>query len=145
MIRNAELNFKKSMSLELFGMLYFALIVTAGIVLVWQPARVASMNQEISRLEMTLRDLKMRNENLKRTVATMESLTYIEAQARDDLGMVDPLQVRSFAAATGTELKTGQELDQITAIEESQTGILAWLDRIAQFMRNSIAVAKGNH
>ena len=63
---------------------------------VWQPAQVATMNQELMALEETLKDLKMRNEDLKRTVATMESLTFIEAQARDVLGMTDPIQVLSL-------------------------------------------------
>ncbi len=39
MIRNAELNSRKAVSLEVFGVLYFAVIVAAGIALVWQPAR----------------------------------------------------------------------------------------------------------
>ncbi len=146
MIRNAELNSRKTVSLELFGMLYFAVIVAAGIMLVWQPARVASMNQELGRLEATLRDLKMRNEDLKRMVATMESLTFIEAQARDGFGMVEPVQVRPLAVNTeDTHLSTGEELSHITAMEPGQTGILAWLSRIAQFMKNSIAVAKAKY
>ncbi len=146
MIRNAELNSRKAVSLEVFGVLYFAVIVAAGIMLVWQPARVASMNQELGRLEATLRDLKMRNEDLKRTVATMESLTFIEAQARDVLGMVDPVQVRALAVNTEyMHLSTEEELGHITAMEPGQTGILGWINRIAQFMKNSIAVAKAKY
>ena len=146
MIRNAELNSRKAVSLEVFGVLYFAVIVAAGIMLVWQPARVASMNQELGRLEATLRDLKMRNEDLKRTVATMESLTFVEAQARDILGMVDPVQVRPLAVNTeDTPLSTEEELSHITAMEPGQTGILGWINRIAQFMKNSIAVAKAKY
>ena len=100
MIRNAELTSRRTISIQMVGLVYFIAVVIAGVILVYQPARVAHLNQEVRRLERQLHDLKLRNEDLKRTVASMESLTYIEAQARNVLGMVDPEQVKSVVVNT---------------------------------------------
>ncbi|HHY11194.1 MAG TPA: hypothetical protein GX529_01050 [Firmicutes bacterium] len=143
MIRNIELASRKNLSIEVVGVLYFAAVVIAGIILVCQPAKVAHMNQEVRRLNTQLHDLKLRNEDLKRMVATMESLTFIEAQARDNFGMVDPDQVKSVVVniAPGEYEVAGEE-NSLNATEPAQ-GIFAWLNRIAQLMKDSIAVAKG--
>ncbi len=143
MIRDVELNSKKNLSLEVLGILYFVLIVTAGVILVCQPAKVARMSQEVRHLETKLRDLKLRNEDLKRMVATMESLTFVESQARDSLGMVDPEQVRSVAVNIETQSPDFPGEQNVDTAEKPAQGIFAWLNRIAEFMRNSIAVAKG--
>lgn len=143
MIRDVELNSKKSLSVEVAGIIYFVLIVTAGIILVCQPARVAHMNQEARVLETKLRDLKLRNEDLKRMVATMESLTFVESQARDNLGMVDPKQVKSVAVNTETQSPEVTKEQTASTAEKPAHGIFAWVARIAEFMRNSIAVAQG--
>ncbi len=46
-------------------MLYFCLVVLAGGALVWQPAKVAQMNERISALEADLQDLRLQSEFLK--------------------------------------------------------------------------------
>ncbi len=143
MIRNPELDSKKSVPIEFFGILYFGLLVAVGLMLVWQPAQVATMNQELMALEETLKDLKMRNEDLKRTVATMESLTFIEAQARDVLGMTDPIQVRAVAVnIDNTNAVVKEDSDQLTADEQAPGGLFAWISRVAEFMRDNLIAAK---
>ena len=78
MIRNAEFAPRKTYSIQIAGLIYFIAVVIAGVMLVCQPARVAHLNQEVRRMEKHLHDLKLRNEDLKRTVASMESLSFIE-------------------------------------------------------------------
>jgi cell division protein FtsB len=142
MIRKAELTSIRTISIQMVGLVYFIAVVIAGVILVYQPARVAHLNQEVRRLERQLHDLKLRNEDLKRTVASMESLTYIEAQARNVLGMVDPEQVKSVVVNTDPGEHRPTEEGAYAHAEPAQ-GILAWLNRIAEFMKQRIAVAKG--
>ncbi|HHY69658.1 MAG TPA: septum formation initiator family protein [Bacillota bacterium] len=143
MIKDFEIDSRKSVPVEVFGILYFGLLVIIGIALVWQPAKVATMNQELMALEATLQDLKMRNEDLKRIVATMESLAFIEAQARDVLGMVDPEQVRAIAVnLQDTEILNEPGSEHVAVSEPEQTGIVAWFSRIVEFMRDNLTAAK---
>ena len=58
--------------------------------------------------------------------------------------MVDPVQVRSLAVNLNNSGMTAEgEISHAIAAEPVQTVILSWFNRIAQFMKNSIAVAKG--
>lgn len=132
----------KSFSIEVIGIIYFTIIVIAGVILVGQPAKIARLNQKAAQLTTQLQDLKLRNENLKRTVASMESLTYIETQARNDLGMKEPDQVRSVAINIEHERSDGSIDQNHLAVEKSSKGIYTWLDRIAEFMKHRIVVAK---
>lgn len=149
MIRNAEFNSGKSIPIEVFGIIYFILLVAAGIILVWQPAQIAQMNQEINRLEIRLQDLKMRNEDLKKQVASLESLTYIEHQARTRLGMVDPKEVKVFALSEDQlhSAAAQQPHERMTAqqIQEKKTdiSIFSLFRRIAQIFGTREAVARG--
>ena len=142
MIKNVEWSSKRTFSIEILGLIYFLTIVLAGVMLVYQPARVAHLNQEVRHLEKQLHDLKLRNEDLKKMVASMESLTYIEAQARTKLGMVEPEQVKSVIVATGPQEHQPARGESYATAEPTR-GILAWLSRIAEFMKDSVAVAKG--
>jgi cell division protein FtsB len=129
----------KSLPVEVLGLLYFAAIVIAGIILVWQPATVAQMNERSQELEITLKDLKMRNEDLKKTVSSLESLDYIEHEARTRLGMVDPSVVKTIT------VKEDQTPQVIAVSQETVTekGILSLLSRIAQVFGTKQATAKG--
>jgi cell division protein FtsB len=128
---------------ELLGLLYFVVILGAGLVLVWQPARVAQVTSEINKLENTLKDLKLRNEDLKKTVAGMESLGYVESQARERLGMVDPTDIRTCQIL---EVAPSKEVGVTVAsgAEPKQTGIMSVLARIAQIFGSKEAIAKGH-
>jgi cell division protein FtsB len=142
MIRNAEWGSRKTFSIEIVGLVYFLTVVIAGVILVYQPAQVALLNQEARCLERHLHDLKLRNEDLKKMVASMESLTFIEAQARNTLGMVEPEQVKSVVVNAGPQEHQPASADNYAA-DEPARGIFAWLSRIAEFMKDSVAVAKG--
>ncbi len=143
MTNSVELTSRKSCPIEVIGLLYFVLFVAAGVMLVYQPAKVARLSQEAAKLNVQLHDLKLRNEDLKRGVAAMESLAFIEAQARDELGMVDPEHVKSVTVNLAPKENLLAENNVPHDAQESPQGIYAWLSRIAQFMKHSIAVAKG--
>ncbi|HHW17688.1 MAG TPA: septum formation initiator family protein [Firmicutes bacterium] len=140
MVRNAEAGSRKVLPLEVFGLIYLAILVTAGILLVWQPARTAQMNEEINRLEAQLQDLKMRNEDLKKKVAMLESLSYVEQEARGRLGMVDPKEVKVLALVEDMPEATTAAVDKK---DQEKSGIFSFLARIAEIFGAKEAVAKG--
>jgi hypothetical protein len=73
----------------------------------------------------------------------MESLTFIEAQARDVLGMTDPIQVRAVAVnIDNTNAIAKEDSDQLTADEQAPGGFFAWISRVAEFMRDNLIAAK---
>jgi cell division protein FtsB len=127
---------------EVLGLLYFMVILGAGLVLVWQPARVAQHTSEINKLEAVLKDLKLRNEDLKKTVAGMESLRYVETQARERLGMVDPTDVRTCQILEVAP-REDSGITMASSAEPRQTGIMSVLARIAQIFGSKEAIAKG--
>jgi len=127
---------------EVLGLLYFIVILGAGLLLVWQPAKVAQVTSQINKLEATLQDLKLRNEDLKKTVAAMESLSYIEAEARNRLGMVDPTDVRTCEILeVGPSTEPGISI--ASGAEPKETGIMSLLARITQIFGSKEAIAKG--
>lgn len=130
---------REGLPVEFLGMAYFLLLVLAGGILVWQPARIAQVNQRIASMEASLNDLRMHNESLKQTLSSMESLQYVEKEARTRLGMVSPDEVRTFAL---TETPT-QTFAQASQEEPEAGGILGLLGRIAQIFGVREAVAKG--
>ncbi|HHW26891.1 MAG TPA: septum formation initiator family protein [Firmicutes bacterium] len=127
---------------EILGLLYFIIILGAGLLLVWQPAKVAEITSQINKLEATLQDVKLRNEDLKKTVAAMESLSYIEAEARNRLGMVDPTEVRTCEILEVTPAM-GPGISVASNAEPKQTGIMAVWARITQIFGSREAIAKG--
>lgn len=130
---------REGLPMEFFGMIYFLLVVLAGGILVWQPARIAQVNQSIAALETKLDDLRMRNESLKQSLSRMESLDYVEKEARTRLGMVSPEEVRTFSL---TEAAT-QSFASAPRQEPKAGGIMALIGRIAQIFGVKEAVAKG--
>lgn len=132
---------RQGLPMEFFGVLYFCLVVLAGGILVWQPARVAQMNQQMAKLEATLQDLRMQSESLKKTVSAIESLDYVEREARTRLGMVSPTEVRTFAMT-----ETAAPSMQLASLPQEQVksgGILSLFGRIAQIFGAREATAKG--
>jgi cell division protein FtsB len=126
--------------MEFFGVIYFCLVILAGGILVWQPARVAQMNEQISRLETRLQDLRMQSESLKKTVSAIESLDYVEKEAKTRLGMVSPAEVRTFAI---TESSASMQVASLPEEEVKEGGILSLFSRIAQIFGAREAIAKG--
>jgi cell division protein FtsB len=127
--------------LEFFGIVYFLLVVLAGGILVWQPARVAEMNQQMAVLDSTLQGLKMQSEALRKTVSGIESLDYVEKEARTRLGMVSPGEVRTFSVS-----ESSREIVSVASlpkVEPKTGGILSLLGRIAQIFGVREATAKG--
>ena len=128
---------------EVLGVAYLLIVVLAGGALVWQPARIAQMNQQIAELDSTLRELKMRSEALKKTVSTIESLDYIEKEARSRFGMVSPEEVRTISV-TESEVLSAASVAKNLPDEKSQTGgIMSLFGRIAQIFGVREATAKG--
>ena len=134
--------FREGLPIEFLGILYFIMIVLAGVVLVWQPARVAEMNERIAGLEATLQGLRMRNESLKQAVTGVESLDYVEKEARTRLGMVFPEEVRTFSVT-----ETVRESATVASLPKDETktgGIFGLIGRIAQIFGVREAIAKGS-
>ncbi|HHX27766.1 MAG: FtsB family cell division protein [Bacillota bacterium] len=130
----------RSVPLEVFGMAYFLIIVMAGSLLVLQPARVAQINETVALKERELQSLKLRNEDLKKAVAYVESLEFIESEARGTLGMVDPGDVKAL------EVPAERESSFVLASVEpksERSGILSLIGRIAQIFGVKEATAKG--
>jgi len=127
---------RKTLPVEVVGLIYFVSLLVLGVVLVWQPAEMARMTEEIGRLEAKLQDLKMRNEDLKKTLAEVESLGYIEKMARDKLGMVAPDEVKTLAF-----VETASHVE--TPNKGESASIFSLLDRIAQIFGAKGATAKG--
>jgi len=132
---------REGLPLEFFGIVYFLLVVLAGGILVWQPARVAEMNQQMAVLDSTLQGLKMQSEALRKTVSGIESLDYVEKEARTRLGMVSPGEVRTFSVS-----ESSREIVSVASlpkVEPKTGGILSLLGRIAQIFGVREATAKG--
>ncbi len=132
---------REGLPVEVLGVAYFLLVVLAGGILVWQPARVAEMNQEIAALDSTLKDLKMQSEALRKTVSAVESLDYVEKEARVRLGMVSPAEVRTFSVS-----ESSKEVTSVASLpreEPKAGGILSLFGRIAQIFGMKEATAKG--
>jgi cell division protein FtsB len=132
---------REGLPVELLGMLYFLLVVLAGGILVWQPARVAQVNERMAGLETSLQELRMRNESLKKSVSAIESLDYVEKEARTRLGMVSPQEVRTFSIT-----ETAKEPVQVASLPKEDTrtgGIFSLFGRIAQIFGVKQAIAKG--
>jgi cell division protein FtsB len=132
---------REGFPVEFFGVVYFLLVILAGGILVWQPARVAEMNQEIATLDSTLQNLKMQSEALRRTVSGIESLDYVEKEARARLGMVSPAEVRTFSVS-----ESSKEITRVASLPKEQPkagGILSLFGRIAQIFGVKEATAKG--
>jgi cell division protein FtsB len=130
----------RSVPLEILGITYFLLVVMAGSLLVLQPARVAQINEAIARSERELQSLKLKNEDLKKAVAYVESLDFVESEARGILGMVDPGDVKAL------EVPALRENPAIFASAEPKSepsGILSLIGRIAQIFGVKEATAKG--
>lgn len=127
-------------TLERFGIMYFLIFVSAGCLLVWQPAQITAMNDRIAVLEKQLQELKIRNEDLKRQVSAMESLTYVEKEARTRLGMVDAGEVRSFAVELP---QTPTQTNASASVNPKENVIQAALGRIAKIFGAKEATAKG--
>ena len=127
--------------IEVLSLMYFAVILGLGLVLVWQPARVTQVTSDINRLEATLKDLKLRNEDLKKTVAGMESLDYVESLARGRLGMVDPTEIRTCEILEAVP-SGGSGATMALRTEPEGTGIMSVLARIAQIFGGGEATAK---
>jgi len=133
---------RQGLPMEFFGVLYFCLVILAGGILVWQPARVAQMNEQIGSLTATLQDLRMQSESLKKTVSAIESLDYVEEEARTRLGMVSPEEVRTFAVSESV-LQGSYEVASLPQDETNTGGILSLFGRIAQIFGARQATAKG--
>jgi cell division protein FtsB len=132
---------KRTIPVEFLGLVYFLVIVSTGLLLVWQPARIAVTNNDALQLQAQLKVLKIRNEALKKTVAAMESLNYVESEARNRLGMVEPQQVRSVAM---TVLETPAQIMAANPEKQERTGILHALSRIVEIFENKEVWAGGN-
>ncbi|MEX0974090.1 MAG: septum formation initiator family protein [Bacillota bacterium] len=127
--------------MEFFGVLYFCLVILAGGILVWQPARVAQMNEQITRLDAELQDLRMQSESLKKTVSAIESLGYVEKEAKTRLGMVSPQEVRTFSLSENAN--ESLEIASLPKEEVKTGGIFSLFGRIAQIFGAREATAKG--
>lgn len=134
---------RQGLPMEFFGVLYFCLVILAGGILVWQPARVAQINEQIARLDATLQDLRMQSESLKKTVSAIESLDYVEEEARTRLGMVSPEEVRTFALTESVAESSYAMAASLPQEETNAGGILSLFGRIAQIFGAREATAKG--
>lgn len=138
--RRVKRQAKRAMPLEFLGIAYFLLVVAAGGLLVMQPAQVAQIGESIATRERELQSLKLRNEDLKKTVAYVESLDFVEKEARTTLGMVDPGEVKAL------EVPLARQSSAVLASADSETkssGILSLIGRIAQIFGVREATAKG--
>ncbi len=151
MIRNAEVytgattmprerRSKARFPMEVVGILYFLLLVGSGMLLVWQPARIAQVNDRVQNLECTLHELRLRNEDLKKTVAQVEALSYVEKAARDRLGMVDPSEIRTVSLPDTSA--NSQESAVASGKDSQHGGIFSLYRRIAQILKSGEATAK---
>lgn len=127
---------------EILGLLYFIVILGLGLMLVWQPARVTQVTSDINRLEAGLKDLKLKNEDLKKTVAGMESLDYVESLARGRLGMVDPAEIRTCEILEAVPSGGGAGVTIASTTKPEETGIMSVLARIVQIFGGGEATAK---
>ncbi len=138
---------RQGLPMEFFGVLYFCLVVLAGGLLVWQPARVAQMNERIAKLEVSLQDLRMQSESLKKQVSAIESLDYVEKEAKTRLGMVSPSEVRTFAVNESSQgdpsLQLASASSQASQDEVRTGGIFSLISRIAEIFGTKEATAKG--
>lgn len=132
---------RQGLPMEFFGVLYFCLVILAGGILVWQPARVAQMNEQITRLDAELQDLRMQSESLKKTVSAIESLDYVEKEAKTRLGMVSPQEVRTFSLSENAN--ESLEIASLPKEEVKTGGIFSLFGRIAQIFGAREATAKG--
>jgi len=131
---------RQGLPIEFFGVLYFCLLVLAGGILVWQPAKVAQMNEEIAGLQVTLQDLRMQSESLKKSVSAIESLDYVAKEAKTRLGMVAPEEVRTFSVEN---VAVSYELASLPQEDSETGGIFSLFGRIAQIFGAREATAKG--
>ena len=131
---------KEGCAPEVIGIAYFLLIVIAGGLLVMQPARVAQIGERIAARERELQSLSFRNEDLKRTVAYVESLEFVEKEARTTLGMVDPGEVKALPIPS---VQQSSVLLAGSFDEPESGGILSLIGRIAQIFGVREATAKG--
>ncbi len=144
MIRNAELpgsgpgaarryrpTRASAVPLELLGIAYFVLMVALGVILVWQPARMTQVSAAASQLQKDLQDVRLRNEDLKKTVAKMESLSYVESEAKGRLGMVVPAEVRTCAVSQNVSLAAFDTGQNVVADKAEPAGIRSLIARIA--------------
>lgn len=138
--RRSKRQAKRAVPLEVIGIAYFLLIVIAGGLLVMQPARVAQIGERIAARERELQSLKLRNEDLKRTVAYVESLEFVEKEARTTLGMVDPGEVKALPIPS---VQQSSVLLAGSFDEPESGGILSLIGRIAQIFGVREATAKG--
>lgn len=132
---------RQGLPIEFFGVLYFCLLVVAGGILVWQPAKVAQMNEEIAELQTTLQDLRMQSESLKKSVSAVESLDYVSKEAKTRLGMVAPEEVRTFSVEN---VAVSYELASLPQEDVETGGIFSLFGRIAQIFGAREATAKGH-
>ncbi len=128
--------------LEVLGIGYFLLLVLVGVALVWQPAKMTQVRQSATKLQAVLQDLKLRNEDLKKTVANMESLAYFETEARDRLGMVEPEQVKICEIPEHLAL-AAYDTNASLADKDKPNGIRLLIARIAGIFNTNQATAKG--
>ncbi len=129
--------------LEILGIAYLIVMMAVGVILVAQPARVTQANARLGKLEAELHELRLRNENLKKTVAFMESLTFVESEARYKLGMVDPCEVRTFSIPAETYVACS-DVDGIAGEDiEEVGGIRSLIARIAGIFGTREVIAKG--
>lgn len=116
--------------IELLGIAYFVLLVTVGVILVWQPARMTQVNAIASQLQKDLQDLRLRNEDLKKTVAKLESLSFVEKEAKERLGMVVPTEVRTCPVSQNVSLAAFDAEQNTSADKRESTGIRSLIARI---------------
>ena len=134
---------REGVPVELLGVAYLLVIVLAGGVLVWQPAHIAEMNQQIAELDSTLQELKMRSEALKKTVSTIESLDYVEREARTRLGMVSPGEIRTVSVPEPGLTADAAKTASLPGDKLQTGGIMSLFGRIAQIFGVKEATAKG--
>ncbi len=131
-----------ALPLEVLGIGYFLLLVLVGVALVWQPAKMTQVGQSATELQATLQDLRLRYEDLKKTVANMESLAYFETEARERLGMVEPEQVRICEIPEHLGLAAFDSNSSL-ADKDEPNGISLLIARIAGMFSINQATAKG--
>ncbi len=95
---------KMKVPVELVGIMYFLLLVGCGVLLVSQPARIAQVDASVRSLERSLHDIKLKNEDLKKKVAQVEALSFVEKEAKGRLGMVEPSVIRTVALPESPEI-----------------------------------------
>lgn len=139
--RRVRRDARDGLPMEVLGIVYFLLIVFAGGVLVWQPARIAEMNERIAELDSALQGLKMQSEALRKTVSGIESLEYVEREARTRLGMVSPEEVKTLSLSEPS--REAMRVASLPGEEPESRGIMSLFGRIAQIFGVKEATAKG--